>query len=93
MEQISLDYALKTLETIVNIPSPSGFTHKVSAFLIEELAAMGYQPHKTNKGGVWVDLGGPEGDAILLSCHVDTLGGIVPRSRKTAGCGSARWVG
>ena len=72
MEQKYLDYALNTLKTIVNTPSPSGFTHLVSAFLMDELAGMGYQPHKTNKGGVWVDLGGPEGDAILLSCHVDT---------------------
>ena len=77
MNPLYLDYALNTLKTIVNIPSPSGFTHKVSAFLMEELASMGYQPHKNNKGGVWVDLGGPEGDALLLSCHVDTLGGIV----------------
>ena len=77
MKQAYLDYALNTLKTIVNIPSPSGFSREVSAFLLQELTAMGYEPHKTNKGGVWVDLGGPEGDALLLSCHVDTLGGIV----------------
>lgn len=76
MEQKYLDYALNTLKSIINIPSPSGFTHQVSAFLMNELTAIGYAPHKTNKGGVWVDLGGT-GDAILLSCHVDTLGGIV----------------
>lgn len=77
MKQNYLDYALNTLKAIVSIPSPSGFTRKVSAFLMDELTNMGYQPKKTNKGGVWVDLGGPAGDAILLSCHVDTLGGIV----------------
>lgn len=77
MEQKYLDYALRVLEKIIRIPSPSGYAHQVSAFLMEELEGMGYQPKKTNKGGVYVDLGGPEGDALLLCCHVDTLGGMV----------------
>jgi len=77
MEQKYLDYALNVLEKIVNIPSPVGYTYHVASFLMEELQKLGYEPEKTNKGGVYVDLGGPEGDALLLCCHVDTLGGIV----------------
>ena len=77
MEKRYLDYALKTLKEIINIPSPSGYSRQVSDYLLKELRGMGYEPHRTNKGGVYVDLGGAEGEAILLSCHVDTLGGIV----------------
>ena len=78
MEQKYLDYALDVLENIVKIPSPTGFPHLATAFLMDELKKIGYQPVKTAKGGVYVDLGGPEeGEALLLCCHVDTLGGMV----------------
>ena len=82
MEQKYLDYALNALEKIVNIPSPSGYAKEVSAFLMQELESMGYEPKRTNKGGVTVDLGGPEGNALLLCCHVDTLGGIVAQVKE-----------
>jgi putative aminopeptidase FrvX len=82
MEQKYLDYALNALEQIVNIPSPSGFADEVSAFLMKELEGMGYHPRKTNKGGVTVDLGGAEGNALLLCCHVDTLGGMVAQVKE-----------
>ena len=77
MKKNYLDYAMQTLEKIINIPSPSGFSHLADAFLVQELEGMGYAPKTFNKGGVGVDLGGPEGDALLLCCHMDTLGGIV----------------
>lgn len=82
MEQKYLDYALEVLEKIVKTPSPSGYVKEVSAFLMKELEGMGYEPKKTNKGGVTVDLGGPEGNALLLCCHVDTLGGIVAQVKE-----------
>lgn len=77
MKQEYISYALDKLEQIVNIPSPSGYTEKASAFLMEELTALGYQPQLTNKGGVTVDLGGENENALLLCCHVDTLGAMV----------------
>lgn len=77
MEKQYLDYALNTLEKLVNIPSPTGFYHLANRFLAQELEAMGYAPKIRNKGGVTVDLGGPEGEAILLCAHLDTLGGMV----------------
>ncbi len=77
MEKQYLDYAVSTLEKLVNIPSPTGFYHLANGFLVEELTAMGYEPKAQNKGGVYVDLGGTEGDAILLCAHLDTLGGMV----------------
>ena len=82
MERKYLDYALNVLEQIVNVPSPSGYAKEVSAFLVKELEGMGYAPKLTNKGGVTVDLGGPEGNALLLCCHVDTLGGMVAQVKE-----------
>ena len=77
MEKQYLDYALTALEKLVNIPSPTGFYHLANRFLAQELTAMGYEPKVQNKGSVTVDLGGTEGDAILLCAHLDTLGGMV----------------
>ena len=78
MEKKYLDYALKKLEEILNIPSPSGFTRAAEEYLVSELKSLGYAPVKAVKGGVSVDLGGKnEHDALLLCGHIDTLGGMV----------------
>ena len=77
MKKKYLSYALEMLEKLVNTPSPSGFPHLAAGLLMEELTALGYRPVRTNKGGVRVELGGPEGEALLMCSHVDTLGGIV----------------
>lgn len=78
MDKKYLDFALEKLEQIISIPSPSGYTSRAADFLIFELKTLGYDPHKTNKGGVTCELGG-EGEGLLLGCHVDTLGGMVSR--------------
>ena len=76
MKEAYAQYALKTLETLINIPSPSGYTDHAAEFVMNELLALGYAPKMTNKGGVTVELGG-EGEGLLLACHIDTLGGMV----------------
>lgn len=76
MKSEYLDYALKQLETIINIPSPSGFTEKAVAYCAKEFENLGYQPEISGKGGLLVCLGG-EGEPIVLGAHVDTLGAIV----------------
>ncbi|NLU53393.1 MAG: M42 family metallopeptidase [Clostridiaceae bacterium] len=78
-----LEYAVEQIEKLCKIPSPSGFTAKVQAYLIEELAFLGYTPKVTNKGSVLVNLGG-EGHGLVLSAHVDTLG-LMVRSIKSNG--------
>ena len=70
------EYALKQLETIINIPSPSGFTENVVKYCVEEFTRLGYQPEISPKGGLLVCLGG-EGDPIVLGAHLDTLGAMV----------------
>ena len=78
MDQKYQDYALKKIEEVLSIPSPSGYTAAVADYVINELDKMGYAPLRTVKGGVAVDLGGETtDDALLLCCHIDTLGGIV----------------
>lgn len=71
-----MNYVLEQLENLLAIDSPSGFTGKVTDYLVEEYQRLGYHAAKTKKGGVLVDLGG-EGNAILTMAHVDTLGAMV----------------
>lgn len=78
-----LNYAIEQIVNLCNTPSPSGFTKKAQAYLIEELAFLGYSPKITNKGSVLVSLGG-EGHGLVLSAHVDTLG-LMVRSIKPNG--------
>ena len=76
MQSADRAYALQQLETIINIPSPSGFTEKAVQYCFDEFTRMGYEPQITPKGGLLVCLGG-EGDPIVLGAHLDTLGAMV----------------
>ncbi len=71
-----LDYIMEQLEKLMAIDSPSGFTEKVTDYLLEEYARLGYSAKRTVKGGVVAEIGG-EGDPILVMAHVDTLGAVV----------------
>ena len=71
-----LDYILEQAKNLLAIDSPSGYTAEVTSYLLEEYKKLGYHAELTNKGGVLADLGG-EGTPILLTAHVDTLGGMV----------------
>ncbi len=71
-----MDYILNQLQKIMAIHSPTGFTRAAAQYTMEEFQRLGYQPHMTNKGCVLVELGG-EGSPLLLSAHLDTLGGMV----------------
>lgn len=76
-------YITETLETLTSIPSPSGYTGKVTEYLISTLSDMGYKPTKTVKGNVECILN--EGNnPLVLAAHVDTLGAMV-RSIKDNG--------
>ena len=52
----TIDYIIKTLETIVNIPSPSGFTKDVIQFVKSEAESFGYSCELSNKGGLIVSV-------------------------------------
>ena len=75
--------AVSHIKALCAIPSPTGFTAGVEKYLMDTLTAMGYQPVHTIKGTVVCPIGGT-GNPLLLSAHVDTLGGMV-RSVKASG--------
>ncbi len=75
--------AVLHIKALCAIPSPTGFTMEAEKYLLDTLLAMGYAPVRTTKGTVVCHLGG-EGNPLLLSAHVDTLGGMV-RSIKAGG--------
>lgn len=62
MEKAYLDYCTDRLGAMLAIPSPSGYTGRMAAWLLEELTALGYRPRQTVKGGVFVDLGGGQAE-------------------------------
>ncbi len=78
-----LEYAIEQITKLCKTPSPSGYTKRAQAYLIEELAYLGYTPKLTNKGSVLVNIGG-EGHGLILAAHVDTLG-LMVRSIKSNG--------
>lgn len=80
------DQVMKEMLTICEIPSPSGFTHKVEEYLMKRLTDLGFQPWRRRKGGVICELNreatanagqSADDNALLLSAHVDTLGLMV----------------
>ena len=75
--------AVEHLMRLVNIPSPTGFTHQAANYLMDALTGYGFAPYKTHKGNVVCCIGG-EGHPLVVAAHVDTLGAMV-RSIKPNG--------
>ena len=78
-----LEFIGNELKALTSIPSPSGYTKDVAAYLMKTLSDIGYEPQLSNKGNVFVTIGG-EGNPLVLAAHVDTLGAMV-RSVKANG--------
>ena len=75
-----IDYIVKQLETLVNIPSPSGFTKQAIEYVEKEAADLGFETKRLRKGGTVIYVPGknPGADRVIgLSAHVDTLGAMV----------------
>lgn len=73
----TMDYIIDTLKTLVNIPSPSGYTKKIMDFVKCEAERFGYDCRFNNKGGLVISVKGKENRTLGLSAHVDTLGAMV----------------
>ena len=72
------DYAWEQAAAVLAIDSPAGFTGKAALWVKESFEKLGFAASITNKGGIFIDLGGRnEKDALFLEAHVDTLGGMV----------------
>jgi putative aminopeptidase FrvX len=70
------DFAWEQAATLLNIDSPSGYTHRAAAWVKNAFEELGFSAALTTKGGVLADLGGT-GEGLLLAAHADTLGGMV----------------
>lgn len=71
-----MNYIIDKLKQLLAIDSPSGFTKSAAEFTVNELISLGYNPKMTQKGCVLCCLGG-EGEPVVFSAHLDTLGCMV----------------
>lgn len=72
------EYVLDFLEEILNIPSPTGFTHHIMKRIEDEATALGFTFSYTHKGcGVIHVPGENSSRTIGLTAHADTLGAMV----------------
>ncbi len=71
-----MNYIVNQLLKLTAIPSPSGFTARAAEYVLNEFKSMGFTASMTKKGGVLANLGG-EGNPLVLSAHLDTLGAMV----------------
>ncbi len=65
----------KLLEELINIDSPTGFTHNACEYIYKKLKLLGLKPEYTNKGAVKCALG--KNPTLAIAAHIDTLGAIV----------------
>jgi len=75
-----IDYIVEQLETLVNIPSPSGFTKQALGYVEKTATELGFACTSLRKGGLVIHVNGKnpvEERVIGLSAHVDTLGAMV----------------
>ncbi|GJM78477.1 aminopeptidase [Paenibacillus sp. HMSSN-139] len=66
------------MKTLLDTPSPSGFTHGIMSLIAREAEALGVPCSFNEKGGALLTLPGRDSSRrIALSAHVDTLGAMV----------------
>lgn len=76
--RIDTEYLLEILETLVRMPSPSGFTDRVVLFTCRELERLGITYELTRRGAIRANLPGRQSSpdrAVVV--HLDTLGAMV----------------
>lgn len=73
----TIEYIIKAIKTLVNIPSPSGYTKEVMGFVKSEAESLGFESEYSQKGGLIITAAGKSTETVGLSAHVDTLGAMV----------------
>lgn len=75
---IDMKVLVEKLDTLLNIPSPTGDTEKALKFVEDEFKALGLKTKRNNKGALIATLEGKNTEEeVTLSGHVDTLGAMV----------------
>lgn len=76
--QIDKDYLVRTMQRILDIPSPSGYTKKVMEEIKSMTNELGFDFEYNQKGGGIISLAGKNNTkTIAITAHVDTLGAMV----------------
>ena len=80
MKDIQTDHIVAHLKTLVNIPSPTGYTKEVEDFLVKTARKHNISCTQTRKGAVLYkfETEGAESN-VMFAAHVDTLGAMVSR--------------
>ena len=71
-------YCLEAFERLINVDSTTGQYEEIQALTGKMLEEMGYPCTVTHKGGLIADLGG-EGNALVVTAHLDDIGLMVRR--------------
>ena len=76
MNRFDEGYCLEQLQKLLAIDSTTGQFREIQDYVVGEITRLGYRAEVTHKGGVIADLGG-EGDALVLTAHLDDIGLMV----------------
>lgn len=72
------DYFKSTLEALLLIPSPSGYTDEIARWTMEEIQKMGIETELTRRGAIRARIPGAMAQPVRgVIAHLDTLGAIV----------------
>ncbi len=79
LERKYAEFAAEKAIELLKIDSPTGFTKKAAAWVVDEFTKAGCKARLTRKGAVLIDFGGKESEegAVLFEAHADTLGAVV----------------
>ncbi|RDY25033.1 M20/M25/M40 family metallo-hydrolase [Romboutsia maritimum] len=78
----------KYLIDLLQIPSPTGYTSKISNYIIKELEDMDIKHKVSNKGIIVASIEGNDNTySTTFSAHIDTLGAIVKEIKSTGRLG------
>ncbi|WP_168122920.1 M42 family metallopeptidase [Paenibacillus sp. HB172176] len=88
--ELDAAYMMAQLQSLLAIPSPSGFCMRIMGYMEEEAEKLGYSLEQTPKGtGIITIPGQDDSQTIGISAHVDTLGAMV---RSIKGNGMLRFT-
>ena len=92
MDKQYASYAAQQAAALLGVDSPTGFTDRAAAWVLEAFRGLGFEARLTTKGGVLIDLGGQNvDDALLLEVHTDTLGAMVAAVKSSGRKLQDRW--
>lgn len=80
--KINIDNILTCTKKYLDIPSPTGYTHKAISEIQKQVESMGFKTFKTHKQALMIEVAGIDNSkSKVITTHIDTLShGQVHRS-------------